>query len=223
VVTGDDALHLASSVAAGTAASADALGVNARVSGYAGVQAPVAATLGSTLAAVVEASKATVIGLPVSRYEADSDLSSLLRLWPGPLPAGSVVQDLTTPPALAQAVAGCRAVVTGSYHAAVFALAAGVPVVALSNSGYYDAKFSGLAALFPAATQVVALGGADLAQRLGKAIERAWDAGEDLRQATRAQAGVQAGDSKVLYERFAGLVNADIGWRNAAALDGEAA
>jgi colanic acid/amylovoran biosynthesis protein len=147
-----------------------------------------------------------VIGLPVSRYETDSDLSSIRSLWPGPLPAGSVAEDLATPLALATAAAGCRAVVTGSYHAAVFALAAGVPTVCLSNSGYYDAKFAGIAALFPASAEVVQLEGRDLEQRLLAAIGRAWGADEEARQAAREQATTQAAASKRLYQRFAHLV-----------------
>jgi polysaccharide pyruvyl transferase WcaK-like protein len=212
VVTGDDALHFASSSATTTTA-AQALGVNARVSGYAGVDGSIAALLGATLARAVAQRDAVVIGLPVSRYEADSDLSSIHSLWPGPLPAGSVAQDLETPAALSTAAAGCRAVVTGSYHAAVFAAAAGVPTVCLSNSAYYDAKFSGIAALFPDTTQVVPLTGGDLDQRLLKAIDRAWSLDEMSRQASRERATTQAATSIGLYERFADLVNKDaVSW-----------
>jgi hypothetical protein len=85
------------------------------------------------------------------------------------------------------------------------------------NSEYYDAKFSGIAELFPAAMQVVSLAGADLEQRLSQAIDRAWGADEVSRQATRGRAGVQAAASKTLYEHFADLVDADVRQRNAAA------
>jgi polysaccharide pyruvyl transferase WcaK-like protein len=216
VVTGDDALHLFDSVATPTTAG-NVLGVNARVTDYARVDGSAAARVGATLARVVVQRKAAVIGLPVSRYEPDSDLSSIRSLWPGPLPAGSVLQDLETPTALAAAAARCRAVVTGSYHAAVFALAAGVPTVCLSNSDYYNAKFSGIAALFPGATEVVPLSSKDLEQRLLEAIDRAWGADEMSRQATRERATTQAAASVVLYERFANLVNGDARGGNAAA------
>ena len=42
-------------------------------------------------------------------------------------------------------VGECRVVVTGSYHGAVFALAQGIPVVALVKSPYYVNKMAGLA------------------------------------------------------------------------------
>jgi colanic acid/amylovoran biosynthesis protein len=38
--------------------------------------------------------------------------------------------------------------VTGSYHAALFSLGLGIPVICLYQSAYYKAKFSGLAACF---------------------------------------------------------------------------
>jgi len=215
VVTGDDALDGAGTVATTSSAeirsgAGDALGVNARVTGYAGVDGSAAARVGATLARAVAQRNARVIALPVSRYESDSDLSSLRSLWPGSLPAGSLAEDLGTPLALAEAAAGCRAVVTGSYHAAVFALAAGVPTVCLSNSDYYNAKFAGIAALFPASAEVVPLDGDDLGRRLLEAIDRAWGAGEGVRQATRDQAMAQAAAAAALYRRFADLVNADL-------------
>jgi colanic acid/amylovoran biosynthesis protein len=113
--------------------------------------------------------------------------------------------------------------VTGSYHAAVFALAAGVPTVCLSNSDYYNAKFSGIAALFPAATEIVPLTGRDLERRLTEAIDRTWDADEISRQATRELARTQAKASVGLYVRFAKRVDKEAGGDNAPALNGEVA
>ena len=208
VVTGDDALHLAGSLTPPPIAG-DALGVNARVTSYAGVNGSTAAIVGSALAKVAARKGLALIALPVSRYERDSDLSSIRSLWPSPSPEGSVAQDLETPMALAASAGACRAVVTGSYHAAVFALAAGVPTVCLTNSDYYNAKFSGLAALFPAATEVVPLTGTDLEYRLLEAIDRAWGVNETSRQGTRARAATQAAASVGLYERFANLVDGD--------------
>ncbi|WP_374967951.1 polysaccharide pyruvyl transferase family protein [Terrabacter sp. BE26] len=210
-VTGDDVMGLVGDDMTGVAGeptSTPALGVNARVSGYAGVDKAVAGVVGEALAKVVAEKGAAVIALPVSRYERDADLWNILALWPGPLPAGSVVQDLRTPSALGAAAAGCRSVVTGSYHGAVYALAAGVPTICLTNSEYFNAKFAGIEALFPAAAQVVPLTGGDLEQRLAEAVDRSWDVDQETRQATRQLARRQARASVALYERFAELVDA---------------
>ena len=98
------------------------------------------------------------------------------------------MDDLTTPEDLAAAVAQCRAVITGSYHAALFSLAAGVPAVCLTKSPYYDAKFGGLAALFPGACRTVSLGGPEAAARLEAAVREAWQ----LPPAARAAAAAAA-------------------------------
>ena len=54
---------------------------------------------------------------------------------------------------------------TGAYHAAVFALAQGIPVVCLSNSPYYLAKFQGLEDLFGVGCTIVTLSEPDFADK----------------------------------------------------------
>lgn len=171
-VTGDDALEIATGT---DVADGDALGVNIRVAGYAGTDGAAVAAIGALLKDMAASFHAPITGLPVSRYEPGTDLAairSLLGEDGGPRDAA--LSDLTSPGELATAVAGCRAVVTGSYHAAVFALARGIPVVCLTKSPYYDAKFAGLRVLFPSACSVVSLAGPDLAGRLRSAIDQSW-------------------------------------------------
>ena len=79
---------------------------------------------------------------------------------------------------LIKQTARCRIVVTGAYHAAVFALAQGIPVVCLSNSPYYLAKFQGLEDLFGLGCATVRLSEPDLPARLAAAIERTWNSAE---------------------------------------------
>jgi polysaccharide pyruvyl transferase WcaK-like protein len=156
-------------------AAGHVLGVNLRVSGYAGVDQRAAAAVGRVIRETASGLGADLLGLPVSRYAAGSDAGALRALAPaGDGRAGVAVEDIVTPETLAAAAARCRAVITGSYHAAVFSLAAGVPAVCLTKSRYYDAKFGGLAALFPGACQVVSLDSADCAGRLQAAVQEAW-------------------------------------------------
>ncbi len=98
---------------------------------------------------------------------------------------------LLTPQALITTAANCRAIVTGSYHAAVFGLAQGVPVVCLTKSSYYDAKFAGLSALFPGACFVGSLQQPDFADCLRNAIEQAWRLPVSGRAAAREAAAWQ--------------------------------
>jgi colanic acid/amylovoran biosynthesis protein len=205
-LTGDDALEQGSQPGAPAAGSAagQILGVNLRVSGYAGVDQATAASVASVVRELAAELPADLVGLPVSRYATAADAGALRELWPGePRPAqpepahpgpdgnphaGLAVGDITTPEGLVTAVAQCRAVITGSYHAALFSLAAVVPAVCLTKSPYYDAKFGGLAALFPGACRTVSLCGPGAAARLRLTVQEAWL----LPPAARAEAAATA-------------------------------
>jgi colanic acid/amylovoran biosynthesis protein len=219
-LTGDDALEQGSHPGALAAGSAEGhvLGVNLRVSGYAGVDQATAASVASVVRIVAAELRAGLVGLPVSRYATAADAGALRELWPGqPRPgelcpaqsrrgqgseAGLAVDDITTPEDLVKAVAQCRAVITGSYHAALFSLAAGVPAVCLTKSPYYDAKFGGLAALFPGACRTVSLGGPEAADRLRVAVQDAWQLPPAARAAAAATAAGLRDAGRQAYAQF---------------------
>jgi colanic acid/amylovoran biosynthesis protein len=198
-VTGDDALELAGVAAAPDAA---ALGFNLRVSGYAGLDDAAAAAVGEVVLGAARELSAPVIALPVSRYAADGDARALRAMSAARRGARIEVADLDSPAALQEATAGCRAVVTGSYHAAVFSLALGIPAVCLTRSAYYDAKFSGLVSLFPGACQMIALGRPGWAAGLSEAIGRAWRLPMADRGAARAVAARLQGAGRDAYARL---------------------
>ena len=184
-VTGDDALELAGVAAAPDAA---ALGFNLRVSGYAGLDDAAAAAVGEVVLGAARELSAPVIALPVSRYAADGDARALRAMSAARRGARIEVADLDSPAALQEATAGCRAVVTGSYHAAVFSLALGIPAVCLTRSAYYQAKFGGLEDQFPGACQLVTLDRPGWAAALRAGITRAWQLPPGDRAAARAAA-----------------------------------
>ena len=204
-ITGDDALELIpeGSAADGRAHGGRALGVSMRVSPYAGVDQTAAETVGGLVVQAAEAFRAPIVTLPVSRYPVDGDLDALRALLhPERSGADIVLHDLATPDALITVAADCRVIVTGSYHAAVFGLARGVPAVCLTRSAYYDAKFAGLRALFPGACLVVSLDQPDLAGRLGQAIEQAWHLPAQARDDARKAAAGQRQAGREAYARF---------------------
>ena len=199
-MTGDDALELTrgSSVADGKA-----LGANLRVSGYAGVDSIAAAAVTDLMLEAADTLDAPIVALPVSRYPVDADVVALRALLRGKQSSTDVVlDDLETPEALISAAANCRAIVTGSYHAAVFGLAQGVPAVCLTKSVYYDAKFWGLQALFPEACFVVSLDAPDYAARLRTTILQAWELPAPARAAAM-EAAARLGDAgREAYAQF---------------------
>jgi polysaccharide pyruvyl transferase WcaK-like protein len=204
-VTGDDALEL---VAGSPAADGTALGVNLRMAGYAGVDLAAARAVGGVVLSAAAAHRAPVVALPVSRLGADGDLEAIRGMLGRGHPRAEVVlQDLASPQDLIAAAAGCRAMVTGSYHAAVFGLAQGVPAVCVTNSSYYDAKFAGLQALFPHACFISALDQPDFAGRLRSAIDEAWQLPAAERSVTSDAAGDLRDVGRAAYARLREVVD----------------
>ena len=105
---------------------------------------------------------------------------------------------------------------TGSYHAAVFGLAQGVPAVCLSKSSYYEAKFGGLQALFPGACFVVPLDVPDYADQLGAMILRAWHLPASARAAAKDTAICLRDSGRRAYAQFRTEVENPVRHRTAA-------
>ena len=197
---GDDSLELMSGT---SVADGHALGANLRVSGYAGVERTVAAAVMELVLEAAAEFSAPIVALPVSRYPADADIVAIRALLSRkPSHTDIALDDLTAPEALASAAASCRAIVTGSYHAAVFGLAQGVPAVCLTKSGYYDAKFGGLQAQFPGACFVVSLDTSDYAARMRDTILQAWDLPAPARAHARDTAMRLGKAGRAAYAQF---------------------
>jgi polysaccharide pyruvyl transferase WcaK-like protein len=197
VVTGDDALELVGD----SVAEGNALGLSVRVSGYAGVDIVTAVAVGDLMLEMAATLDTPIVPLPVSQDAADAAvLHKLLQRKRGP--AGPGVDDLTSPQELVAAAACCRVIVTGSYHAAVFGLAQGVPAVCLTKSSYYDAKFGGLQALFPGACSVVSLDTPDFPARLRATIRQAWHLPASARSTARDTAGRLRDAGREAYAQF---------------------
>jgi colanic acid/amylovoran biosynthesis protein len=209
VSTGDDALELMDDDT--PVATGSALGVAMRVAGYAGVESVTAAAVGDLVIEAAVELRAPIVGLPVSRYAASADIDTLRALWQrGQNRTEIVVKDITTPKDLILAAASCRAIVAGSYHAAVFALAQGVPAVCLTKSSYYEAKFGGLEALFPGACFVVPLDAADYAARLSAMIRQAWHLPAPARAAAKDIAVRLREAGRTAYAQFGARVETPV-------------
>ena len=96
----------------------------------------------------------------------------------------------------------------GAYHAAVFALAQGIPVVGLTTSLYYDDKFLGLADMFDGGLEMVRLDTGLLPERLTSAVRSAWEKAPDERVPLLASAERQIDASRRGLARVLDLVDA---------------
>ena len=212
-VTGDDAIELCLQLAAPDAQTGApdpraALGVNVRVSGYSGVTPTQLLRLRHTLGQLAGELGAPLLGTPISTYQSESDSDSIARLLEGEdalLEAGHAVSS----PAEAIAQIGrCRVVVTGSYHAGVFALSQGIPVVALVASLYYVGKFNGLAAQFEGGCHIVTLDAPAWETQLAQAVRDFWPRDAAREAALRRAAHQQVQSGLAAYDRLFALIEA---------------
>jgi polysaccharide pyruvyl transferase WcaK-like protein len=114
---------------------------------------------------------------------------------------------LATPLKVIEQVGRCRVVVTGAYHAAVFSLSQGIPVVCLARSADYVAKFFGLEDLFGQGCETLLLDDPTFTQKLEAALENAWRSAEEVQLPLQRAAARQIDLSWHAYERVRNLVD----------------
>ena len=95
---------------------------------------------------------------------------------------------------------------TGSYHAAVFALAQGIPAICVFNTEYYGNKFGGLADEFGDGCVVVDKRRPDFVAALVAAIEGAWERADEVRPSLLRAAVAQIAAGNEAYARLASIM-----------------
>ena len=188
--------------------SGSAVGVNVRMTDYSGVNAEVIEELADVISAAVIRLNAPCVSLPI-RIATDgaSDLevtAPILKRCPKVI---EVPPSIARPPELMPYIAQCRCVITGSYHAGVFALAMGIPVIGLAASPYYMQKFLGLADQFSGGCQTIDLNAADWKQSLAGAIGSSYGRAEELRPALIRCAEEQITACTEAYARLPSLLS----------------
>ncbi len=203
IVTGDDALEMANRSA--RQQLGDAIGVNVRLAGYAGVSEPALGVIRPAVQSAAARVGARLVPVPIAHHRHCHDGIAIAEVLAGYLNAPGTVAELDTPAAAIARVAQCRLVVTGSYHAAVFALAQGIPAVALAATPYYLNKFAGLAELFPGGCETIALNETNTTAKIESAILSAWTSAPHLRESLLRAARAQVDAGRSAYRRLASL------------------
>ena len=184
------------------------LGVNLRMATYSAVDEVALTAVRKVLAAVVRARKVRLLGLPITRQNEDSDVQTVGRLLTDfPASTAHTGDDLATPLHVIRQTGHCRLVLTGSYHAGVFALAQGIPVVALAASLYYANKFRGLADQFAGGCEVLNPGEPDFAVMLEEAVNSLWVQAPELRPQLLAAAERQVRTAQAAYAELRSLIS----------------
>lgn len=204
MTTGDDAIELVydnRSLELG-----NAIGVNLRIARYSDVNADLLETVRTVLQQAAASKGAPLLPVPIEFYDLNSDVRTIKEILAGYDDTSDAGDSLRTPVQVIKQAGRCRVVVTGSYHAGVFALAQGIPVVGLAKSEYYKDKFLGLADIFGKGCEVVFLDDTCLKEKLMAGIDKAWQSAEELRPYLLESASQQAELGRSAYQKVYKLV-----------------
>jgi colanic acid/amylovoran biosynthesis protein len=195
-VTGDDAIELAYTRRPDSPGSL--VGINLRLANYAETDENTIGMLREPLQLAVQALNSSLLPVPISFHKSDSDVVSIGRIL------NSAIHDPQTevkcPEDVIRLIGLCRVVVTGSYHGGVFALAQGIPVVALIHSSYYEHKFTGLQEQFPGGCRILDLRRPVTSGDIQHAIHDAWKSADTIRGPLLTSAARQVELSRAAYQ-----------------------
>ena len=200
LTTGDEAVEIA--YEARQKQPGQAVGINLRVASYSKVNRDMEDRLRPVLHEFARRHNVPLIPVPIAFHAWANDPVTIQRLLQGFDDHSDGGITLDTPLKVIRQIGRCRIVVTGAYHAAVFAMSQGIPVVGLSASDDYTAKFLGLEDQFGLGCETVFLGASDASERLAAAAERAWQSAEKVRLPMQEAARRQIALSQGAYERI---------------------
>jgi polysaccharide pyruvyl transferase WcaK-like protein len=203
-VTGDDAIELAYPLRGESLAGG--LGVNVRLSDYSGLDREQIGPLRSVLQEAASARAAPLVAVPISTLPQERDADAIEQLLGGYSNTIAPERQVADPSDVIALVNRCRVVVTGSYHAGVFALSCGIPAIGLARSAYYQGKFKGLADQFGPGCEVVDLADPACWELLRNSIDRLWDGADRLRPALLDAAARQIAAGRDAYGELRRLV-----------------
>ena len=175
-----------------------------RLSEYSALTPEGAASVARAVEAAGRRLGAPLQPIAISAVPGEEDAAALAELFDGVEDVGAL--EVPALHDVLAATARCRVVVTGSYHAAVFALSVGVPAIGLAASRYYEDKFLGLAEQFGEGCDVVMLAGGS-GNDLASTIAEAWARAPALRSSLRDAGARQVARGYEAYDRVAALVD----------------
>lgn len=218
LTTGDEAIELAYD--ARREELGQGIGVNLRVASYSNVAPHMVERIKPVLHEFAKHYRAPLVPVPIAFHSWANDHLTIQKLLAGFDDRSDGGVTLDTPVKVIKQVGLCRVVVTGAYHAAVFALSQGIPVVCLAKSQDYVSKFLGLEDQFGCGCETVFLRESDFAEELRAALDRAWQSAELVRESLLKAALRQIRASQGAYERVVSMVGAN-GNNRAEKQDGE--
>ncbi|ACB51445.1 unknown [Crocosphaera subtropica ATCC 51142] len=201
IVTGDDAIELA--FQARSQQLGNGIGINLRVADYSMVDNDCFEQVKMAFREIAIQKNVPLIPIPIAHdpYK-ENDPQAIQKLLAGFDDYSDGGQTIDTPLKVIQQVQKCRVVVTGSYHAGVFALSQGIPIVGLAKSQYYKNKFLGLAEQFESGCQICLIKPDNLKYELITAINQAWILAEEVKNTLLESAHKQIKQGHLVYQKI---------------------
>lgn len=196
--TGDEAVEMA--YEAREQSPGHAVGINLRVASYSNVGGEMLGRVRPIVHEFARQYSVPLLPVPIAFHAWASDHLVIRQLLQGFDDHSDGGATLDTPLKVIRQIGRCRIVVTGAYHAAVFAMSQGIPVIGLTASDDYTAKFLGLADQFGLGCETVDLNALDALEKLAAAMERAWESTESVRMPLLEAARRQIALSQSAYE-----------------------
>lgn len=204
-VTGDDALEFAIG-GADSSIEKNCAGINLRLSNYSGISTAQVNLLREFLKDFHEKMSLPYMPIPIDCSEKDSDEKSIMQL----IDQRDISKDYKFPKMpedLCKLIACCKFVITGSYHAAIFSVAQGIPVIGLVHSQYYQYKFDGIIDMFGSGVFVVDFRKSEAMKDLGNALDRALKFSDTDRDTLVQSAIKQKSSGENSYQQFFKSIN----------------
>jgi polysaccharide pyruvyl transferase WcaK-like protein len=203
-MSGDDAVELAYEARNPTLDTG--IGVSIRFARYTNVEHRDLDQIRPVLHQAAARYGACLRGVPTSCCGVESDqfnIGDLLAGYPKTNHSWLRFESTTD---LIKKVGHCRVVVAGAFHAAVFALAQGIPAIGLARTQEYEIKLGGLVDQFGPGCQLLYMDDEQLPEKLAEAIDRAWESADHLRpqllEAARAQIQLGQMGYRRLYDLY---------------------
>lgn len=200
-LTGDDAIEIVQNTI-NQGVERNCIGVNIRLANYAGEIEPHLSEIANLIEQIANDEKSIIIPVPVHIGDSFRDLRAVTKMCQINKSEVENARNITTPALLVQQISRCRIVITGSYHAGVFALSQGIPVVALVGSDYYAAKFYGLINQFEGGGEIVNIESDNFIETLRNAIVKSLAFPEKEKAKLIEKAKEQSDLSKNVWKRF---------------------
>lgn len=200
LVTGDDSIEMSFNSLPEELGSD--LGISLRKIGYSGLTEEHLKSIRDVLKTLQQALSTEIVPIPISLNEWEDDASVLSKLCEGHLQQSSEHCEIHSPQQAIRLAGRCRLVISGTYHASVFAMSQGIPALCLYASEYYHDKLKGLQSQFGIGCELVDLNSPNFEELIYDTATNLWNESEKLRTGLLKQATCQIEQSLAAYQRL---------------------